>query len=81
MIPAARDRKGRFDTRSWFQPCLEEAKITSYVWHSNRHTFCLLARNGWSVNKKIQELAGHKTITDVCTLQSSISRDATFRNQ
>lgn len=55
--------KGRFDTRSWFQPCLEEAKIANYVWHSNRHTFCSwLAMAGASI-KEIQELAGHKTIT------------------
>ena len=54
---------GRFDTRSWFQPCLEEAKVTGYVWHSNRHTFCSwLAMAGASI-KEIQELAGHKTIT------------------
>jgi integrase len=31
--------KGRFNTQSWFQPCLEEAGITGYVWRSNRHTF------------------------------------------
>jgi integrase len=55
--------QGRFDTRSWFQPCLEETKISSYVWHSNRHTFCSwLAMAGASI-KEIQELAGHKTIT------------------
>lgn len=55
--------KGRFDTRSWFQSCLEEAKITGYVWHSNRHTFCSwLAMAGASI-KEIQEAAGHKTIT------------------
>jgi integrase len=55
--------KGRFDTRSWFQPCLVEAKIAGYVWHSNRHTFCSwLAMAGASI-KEIQEAAGHKTIT------------------
>jgi integrase len=55
--------KGRFDTRSWFQPCLADAKITGYVWHSNRHTFCSwLAMAGASI-KEIQEAAGHKTIT------------------
>jgi integrase len=55
--------KGRFDTRSWFQPCLEEAEIAGYVWHSNRHTFCSwLAMAGASI-KEIQEAAGHKTIT------------------
>lgn len=55
--------KGRFDTRSWFQPCLEEAGISGYVWHCNRHTFCSwLAMAGASI-KEIQEAAGHKTIT------------------
>ena len=55
--------KGRFDTRSWFVPCLAEAEITGYVWHSNRHTFCSwLAMAGASI-KEIQEAAGHKTIT------------------
>jgi integrase len=53
----------RNDTRGWFVPCLEEAGITSYVWHSNRHTFCSwLAMAGASI-KEIQELAGHKTVT------------------
>jgi integrase len=55
--------KGRFDTRSWFQPCLAAAEITGYVWHANRHTFCSwLAMVGASI-KEIQEAAGHKTIT------------------
>ena len=55
--------KGRFDTRSWFLPCLKEARIAGYVWHSNRHTFCSwLAMAGASI-KEIQEAAGHKTIT------------------
>jgi integrase len=57
-------RQGKsYDTRSWFQPCLEDAKIVGYVWHSNRHTFCSwLAMAGASI-KEIQEAAGHKTIT------------------
>jgi integrase len=56
-------RQGKsYDTRSWFQPCLEDAKIVGYVWHSNRHTFCSwLAMAGASI-KEIQEAAGHKTI-------------------
>jgi|HubBroStandDraft_1064217.scaffolds.fasta_scaffold32166_2 integrase len=55
--------KGRFDTRSWFQPCLADAEIIGYVWHANRHTFCSwLAMAGASI-KEIQEAAGHKTIT------------------
>ena len=32
--------KDRFDNRSWFVPCLKEAKIDGYLWHSNRHSFC-----------------------------------------
>ena len=56
-------RTDRFDTRSWFVPCLAEAEIAGYVWHSNRHTFCSwLAMAGASI-KEIQEAAGHKTIT------------------
>jgi integrase len=52
-----------YDTRSWFHPCMEDAEITGYVWHSNRHTFCSwLAMAGASI-KEIQEAAGHKTIT------------------
>ena len=52
-----------FDTRSWFQPCLAEAKITGYVWHANRHTFCSWLAMAGATIKEIQELAGHKTIT------------------
>lgn len=55
--------QGRFDTRSWFQPCLAEAKITGYVWHSNRHTFCSWLAMAGATIKEIQELAGHKTIS------------------
>jgi integrase len=56
-------RQGKsYDTRSWFHPCLEEAGITGFVWHANRHTFCSwLAMAGASI-KEIQEAAGHKTI-------------------
>jgi integrase len=55
--------KDRFDTRSWFVPCLEAAKITGYVWHCNRHTFCSWLAMAGATIKEIQELAGHKTIT------------------
>lgn len=49
--------------RFWFEPALEEAKISEYTWHNNRHTFCSwLAMAGVSI-KEIQTLAGHKTIT------------------
>jgi site-specific recombinase XerD len=52
-----------FSTRAWFDPCLEEAEIHEYVWHSNRHTFCSwLAMNGAST-REIMIAAGHKTFT------------------
>jgi len=35
--------KDRFDNRSWFKPCLVEAKITRYVWHSTATRFA----HGW----------------------------------
>ena len=55
--------KGRFDTRSWFVPCLAEAEIAEYVWNSNRHTFCSWLEMAGASIKEIQEAAGHKTIT------------------
>src|ERR1035437_3317261 len=64
MAPSVFPRQGTsFDTRSWFQPCLAQAKITGYVWHSNRHTFCSWLAMAGATLKEIQELAGHKTIT------------------
>jgi site-specific recombinase XerD len=51
-----------FVTDDWFHPCIEDAEISDYVWHCNRHTFCSwLAMNGASI-KEIQVAAGHKTI-------------------
>jgi integrase len=55
--------KDRFDNRSWFVPCLKEAKITGYLWHGNRHTFCSWLAMAGASTKEIQEAAGHKTIT------------------
>jgi site-specific recombinase XerD len=55
-------KQARFDTRSWFRPCHEEAGITGYVWHCNRHTFCSwLAMSGATITE-IMKAAGHKTI-------------------
>src|ERR1035437_5014940 len=64
MAPSVFPRQGTsFDTRSWFQPCLAQAKITGYLWHCNRHTFCSWLAMAGATIKEIQELAGHKTIT------------------
>jgi site-specific recombinase XerD len=54
--------KDRFDTRSWFVPCLKEAEIKGYTWHCNRHTFCSWLAMAGATIKEIQEAAGHKTI-------------------
>ncbi len=55
--------EGRFDTRSWFVPCLAAAKASGHLWHGNRHTFCSWLAMAGAPIKEIQELAGHKTIT------------------
>lgn len=55
--------QGRFDTRSWFQPCLEEAGISGCVWLCNRPPFCSWLAMAGARIKEIQEAAGHKTIT------------------
>jgi site-specific recombinase XerD len=52
-----------FDTGAWFHPCMEEARITGYVWHCNRHTFCSWLAMAGATIKEIQELAGHRSIT------------------
>jgi site-specific recombinase XerD len=57
-------KKERFDNRSWFLPCLKDAKIEGgYLWHCNRHTFCAWLAMAGASTKEIQEAAGHRTIT------------------
>ena len=56
-------KQERFDNRSWFVPCLEDAKIAGYLWHCNRHTFCSWLAMAGASTKEIQEAAGHRTIT------------------
>lgn len=55
--------KDRFDNRSWFVPCLKEAKIDGYMWHSNRHSFCSWLAMAGASTREIEEAAGHRTIT------------------
>jgi integrase len=61
--PVFTSQNANFDTASWFKPCLKEAKITGYLWHGNRHTFCSWLAMAGASTKDIQEAAGHKTIT------------------
>jgi len=55
-------RIGAQDNRFWFTPCLKEAGIDDYVWHSNRHSFCSWLAMAGASQRDIMELAGHKTI-------------------
>jgi integrase len=55
--------KDRFDNRSWFVPCLEDARIAGALWHGNRHSFCSWLAMAGASTKEIQEAAGHRTIT------------------
>jgi hypothetical protein len=48
----------RFDTRSWFVPCLQKAGIEGYVWHSNRHTSCSWLAMAGATIKEIQNWPG-----------------------
>jgi integrase len=66
-----------FGTRSWFHPCMEEAGIQGYVWHSNRHTFCSWLAMAGATIKEIQELAGHKIISIVRPVCPPLTRSQT----
>ncbi len=66
--------QGRFDTRSWFQPCLGEAGISEYVWHCNRHTFCSWLAMAWGEHQGNPRGSGPQNDHDVCTVQPSVPR-------
>jgi integrase len=58
------DRKlERFDTRSWFEPAVAEAKIPRLTWHGLRHTFCSWLAMAGATTREIMEAAGHKTMS------------------
>lgn len=51
-----------FDNGPWFNPCVEEAGLSDYTCHNNRHTFCSWLALKRATLKEIQEAAGHKSI-------------------
>jgi site-specific recombinase XerD len=55
-------RKEQFNTRSWFEPCLQEAGIEGLTWHGLRHTFCSWLAMAGASTIEIKEAAGHKTL-------------------
>jgi integrase len=50
------------DNKKWWQATLDEAKIKSYRWHDNRHTFCSRLVQAGVHLKVVQEAAGHASI-------------------
>lgn len=50
------------DNKKWWQAALDEAKITNYRWHDNRHTFCSRLVQAGVHLKVVQEAAGHASI-------------------
>jgi integrase len=61
VFPRPSDGKASASNRSWFAHCVEEAGITDYLWHGNRHTFCWWLAQGEKRMKEIQAAAGHKS--------------------
>jgi integrase len=62
VFPSARQESGLKSARGWFVSALDDAKITEYTWHCNRHTFASrLAMAGVDI-RTIGELLGHKSL-------------------
>lgn len=64
------------DCRWWFEPAVDEAKISDYTWHNNRHTFCSWLAMAGVTTREIMALAGHKTIA-MAARYSHLSPEAT----
>lgn len=50
------------DNKKWWRAALDDAKVRSYRWHDNRHTFCSRLVQGGVHLKVVQEAAGHASI-------------------
>jgi integrase len=62
VFPRPRKGQAGASNRSWFDLCTEEAGITDYLWHGNRHTFGSWLAMAGASSKEIQEAGGWKTI-------------------
>jgi integrase len=62
VLPRPRKGQAGASNRSWFDPCTEEARITDYLWHGNRHTFGSWSAMADATIKEIQGAGGWKTI-------------------
>jgi site-specific recombinase XerD len=64
QVPHAKSKDIVFDTppRPWWDDVREQAGVTDYRWHDNRHTFCSRLAMRKVNLVAIKELAGHKTL-------------------
>jgi site-specific recombinase XerC len=53
---------GGREPRRWFEPVLEDAKVSNYSWHCLRHTFASRLVMAGVDLRTVQELLGHKVI-------------------
>lgn len=56
-------RVGQRDWRRWFEECVEAAGIEDFTWHDLRHTFASRLVMAGVDLRTVQELLGHKSIT------------------
>lgn len=50
------------ENKKWWLAALDEAEITNYRWHDNRHTFCSRLVQAGVHLKVVQDAAGHASI-------------------
>lgn len=64
QVPHAKSKDPVLDTlpRSWWEDVREQAGVSDYRWHDNRHTFCSRLAMRKVNLVAIKELAGHKTL-------------------
>jgi site-specific recombinase XerD len=64
VFPSARNEgEGLQSSRGWFVSALQDAKITDYTWHCNRHTFASRLVMAGVDLRTVGELLGHKSLS------------------
>ena len=62
VFPSPRTGGSLQGSRGWFSSALEEAKVTGYSWHCNRHTFASRLVMAGVDLRTVAELLGHRTL-------------------